>query len=89
MPCLGGGTCGPCSTPRGRSNDPSVVALQPVVKLGQLQADDCPKYLAKCLEYALEQQKRQPPDSEAQAEGGAMLLEVFDKVRKRGPSAST
>jgi hypothetical protein len=63
-----------------------VGALRPVgssVKLGQLQAEDCPKYLVKCLEYALEEQKRQPLDSGAQTDGGAMLLEVFDKVRKR------
>ena len=42
------------------------------VRLDQLQPDDCPKYLAKCLKYA---------PKEAQTEGVSnTLLEVFDKV---------
>lgn len=62
-----------------------MVALHSVgfsVKLDQLQADDCPKYLAKYLEYELEKRPIQSQHvSEMQKEGDRMLLEVFDKVR--------
>ena len=67
------------------SDGPPVVALRSVgfsVKLDQLQADDCPKYLAKCLEYELEKRPIQEQDiSEMRGEGDKELLEVFDKVR--------
>lgn len=49
-------------------------ALQPLgVRLDQLKPDDCPKYLARCLESA---------PKEPRAEGvDALVVEVFDKVR--------
>lgn len=54
------------------------------VQLDQLQADDCPKYLTKCLEFTLkefESHKRYGLNLET--EGAEGLLEVFDKVRQR------
>ena len=45
------------------------------VQLDQLRTDNCPKYLAKCLEYGL---KKRPIQRK---EGDEELLEVFDKVR--------
>lgn len=55
--------------------DDALTALRPVgfaVRLDQLQPDDCPKYLVKCLKSA---------PIETQTEGANALLEVFDKVR--------
>lgn len=66
-------------------NSPPVVALQPTgfsVRVDQLQADHCPKYLAQCIKYELEKfsiQKKRV--SETQEEKDKVLLEVFDKVR--------
>lgn len=61
-----------------------MVALRPVgflVKLDQLQTDDCPKYLAKCLEYELDKRPIQKRNvSETEKEEDQVLLEVFDKV---------
>lgn len=67
-------------------SDTLVAVLRPVgfsVKLDQLRADDCPKYLTRCLEYELEKRPIQKqPVSEIQKEGDKTLLEVFDKVRR-------
>lgn len=64
----------------------SAVALRPTgfsVKRDQLQADDCPKYLAKCLEYELKKRPIQREHvSETQPDEDKGLVEVFDKVRQ-------
>ena len=62
-----------------------MIALRSVgfsVKLDQLQADECPKYLSKCLEYELEKRPIQKQHaSEMEKERDKVLLEIFDKVR--------
>ena len=64
-----------------------LVSFQPVnlaVQLDQLQADNCPKYLVKCLQSALEQRHfydEYVSKLENQVEKAQALLEVFDKVR--------
>ena len=62
-----------------------VVAFRSVgfsVQLDQLRTENCPKYLAKCLEYGLEKCPIQDRGiSELRKEGGKELLEVFNKVR--------
>lgn len=63
-----------------------LVSIQPVnlaVQLDQLQADNCPKYLAKCLQSSLEQRHFYDEyvlKLENQVEKAQALLEVFDKV---------
>jgi hypothetical protein len=57
------------------------------VQLDQLRPDNCPKYLAKCLQSALEQRhfyNQYILKLEGQVEKAQSLLEVFDKVRRRG-----
>lgn len=62
------------------------MSFQPVnlaVQLDQLQADNCPKYLVKCLQSALEQRHFYDEyvlKLENQVEKAQALLEVFDKV---------
>ena len=54
------------------------------VQLDQLQANNSPKYLAKCLQSALEQRHfydQYIMKLETQVEKAQSLLEVFDKVR--------
>lgn len=61
------------------SDSPPMVVLRSArfsVKLDQLLANDCPKYLARCLEYELEKRPIQNQHvSETQEEGGKMLLD--------------
>jgi hypothetical protein len=92
IPCIGEGrrqmdfwliTC--LSFPTCRCHP--LTSLRPVnlaVQLDQLQADNCPKYLAKCLQSSLEQRHFYDEyvlKLEKQAEKAQALLEVFDKVR--------
>ncbi|KAF9651283.1 kinase-like protein [Thelephora ganbajun] len=66
-------------------------ALRPVgfsVQLDHLQVDDCPKYLAKSLGFALKEHpihKQHNLNFEIQKEGVEALLEVFDKVLEYRP----
>ena len=60
--------------------------------LGQLQADNCPEYLAKCLQSALEQRHFYDQYTlrlETHVEEAQALLEVFDKVRDGDARASS
>ena len=80
---------GHSSIARGSADAP-FVALQSVgfgVPLGQLQADNCPKYLARCLGFALKEAQVHSLGSETQIEGVQALLEVFDKVCQKRTSA--
>ena len=69
----------------------SLQSVKLAVQLDQLQADNCPRYLARCLQFALEQRHyydQYISKLEAQVEKARPLLEVFDKVCWRGMGIS-